>query len=114
MNKNRFTIKIDEKEGSSNTNNFNNDFNIETKASLTKKMTFNKQNKNILNLNLDDNMKEDNIQPKNSENNQDTKIIEFFKEKERLLIENHFDAMIQNLLNFMQGANSGLDLSYFW
>lgn len=39
---------------------------------------------------------------------------ERFQEPERLFIHNHTDPLIQNLFNYMEGANNGLDLSYFW
>ena len=110
--KNRFTIKIDENEAV--LSDFNTDSNKETLATDSNKTSFNILNKKILNLNINDNLNDVKIQPQNFENIQNDKILDFFKEKERNLIENHCDILIQQLLSYMQGANAGLDLSYFW
>ncbi len=39
---------------------------------------------------------------------------EKFQEPERQFIQNHTDPLVLSLVNYMEGANNGLDLSYFW
>jgi hypothetical protein len=43
-----------------------------------------------------------------------TRFSEKLNVPQRSFIENHNDTMIQNLISYMEGANSGLDLSFFW
>jgi hypothetical protein len=110
MKKKGISLNIDNNEDNSGIINNNNDAVVKQENISPFQNKRNKKPQLLIS-----NEEETEIQEKTkSEYNSCDKYHEKFQEPERLFIQNHTDPLIQNLVNYMEGANNGLDLSYFW